>query len=64
MDKAKLVQGTVYELSKYVDGSSAGTEVIFKWFTKDGKYAICSPVGEPDMQSCLCVNPETELKSL
>ena len=53
--KEDLVEGRTYELAEHVEHNDVGTPVIFKWWTKDGKWAICNPVGEPDMQSSMCL---------
>jgi hypothetical protein len=50
-----LLKGEVYTLAKTVDGQKEGTKVIFKWWSDDCEWAICNPVGEPDMQSSLSV---------
>ena len=57
LKKEDLKENTVYEMAEHHDGQSEGTPVIFKWFTKDGKYAICNPVGEPGMQSSMGLTP-------
>lgn len=50
--------GQAYRLKKAMDGHREGTLVIFKWMTSDGKWAVLSPNGEPDMQSMLCSKPD------
>lgn len=52
-----LIPGKTYKLTKMIDGNQEGTPVVFKWMTKDNKWAICNPVGEPDMQSSFSVKP-------
>lgn len=50
--------GRIYKMANYYDGNSAGTEVEVKWPTRDGKFVICNPVSEPDMQSSMALRPE------
>lgn len=58
MKKEDIVEGNIYKLLISIDGNREGTEVVFKGWTKDGKWGVCNPVGEPDMQSSFVVSPE------
>lgn len=53
----------IYKLTKKVDGNGVGTEVEitseYEGKTSEGKtYAICNPLGEPDMQSSMVIFAE------